>query len=182
VEGPAEVCLVLLGEGGDADGDSGEVESLVVGDGSAVDDAGVDVSAGGLGAFEDDSAVVDEDAVAGADVSGESLVGGGDACGVAGDVVDGDGELVSGGEFDRSVGEGADADLGSLEVGEDSDCSLGRLSGFAQVGEAGAVVVVGSVAEVDTGDVESCVDELAEDFRARRVTPITLERLGDAVV
>ena len=166
-EGPAQVVLVLLGEGGDADGDSGEVESLVVGDGSAEDDAGVDVGAGGFGAFQHDAAVVDEDAVAGSDVSGESFVGGGDAFGVSGDVFGGDGELVAVGEFDGAVGEGAEADFGSLEVGEDSDGAVGVLCGLPEVGEARVVVVVGSVAEVESGDVQACVDEAPEGVRAR---------------
>src|SRR5690606_21813788 len=143
-------------------------ESLVVGDGTADDDAGVDVGAGALDAFEDDAAVVDEDAVAGADVAGESLVGRGDPVAVAGDVVDGDGELVTGVEGDGSFSEGAEADLGALEVGEDADAASAGLGCGADVGVVGAVVVVGTVAEVQSRYVQSGVDELAEDLRARR--------------
>ena len=100
----------------------------MVGDGSAEDDAGVDIGAGGLGAFQHDASVVDEDAVTGAYVAGKSLVGGGDSVGVAGDVFDGDDEFVVLVEFDGSVGEGSEADLGSLEVGEDPDGTVLRFS------------------------------------------------------
>ena len=86
---------------------------------------------------------------------------------VAGDVFGGDGELVVLVEFDGAVGEGADADLGALEVGEDADGALFVLGCLPEVGDAGVVVVVGSVAEVDAGDVQSGLDELSEGFRAR---------------
>lgn len=94
-QGPAEVFDVLVGEGGDGDGDSGEVESLVVGDHAAFDDGGVDVGAFDGGDLEGDAAVVDEDAFAGGDVGGEAGVGGAAGVAVALVVFGGDGELVA---------------------------------------------------------------------------------------
>ena len=47
--------IVLLGEGGDGDGDAGEVEALVVGDHAAFDDGGVDAGAVDRGDFEGDA-------------------------------------------------------------------------------------------------------------------------------
>lgn len=95
-QGPAEVGFVLVGEGGDGDGDSGEVEALVVGDHAAFDDAGADAGSVDCGDFEGDFAVVDEDAFAGGDVLGEAVVGGSAGLAVALDAAfDGDGELVA---------------------------------------------------------------------------------------
>ena len=86
--------LVLLGEGGDGDGDAGEVEALVVGDHAAFDDGGVDAGAVDVGDLEADFAVVDEDAFAAGDVGGEAVVRGAAGSSVAfGAVFDGDGEV-----------------------------------------------------------------------------------------
>ena len=73
---PAQVLDVLLGEGGDGDGDAGQVEALVVGDHAALDDDGADARAVDRGDLQGDAAVVDEDALARGDVGGEARVGG----------------------------------------------------------------------------------------------------------
>src|SRR5690606_719262 len=114
---PAQVGLVLVGERGGADVDAGEVEPLVVGDHAADDDAGDDPVAVDPGDLQHEPAVVDEDGVAGMDVPGETLVGGGDLLAVAGDVFGGDGEDVAEAEPDRALLEAPDPDLGALQVG-----------------------------------------------------------------
>src|SRR5690606_8154046 len=166
-QGPAEVLLVLLGEGGDADGDAGEVEALVVGDHAADGDDGLDAGAVDGGHLEGDAAVVDEDGVAGADVAGEALVGGGDFAAGSGDVLGGDGELVAEGEAYRAVGEAADADLGALEVREDADAASGGLGGGPDPVVDLLVDGVVAVAHVEAGDVDAGFDEGVDLLGAR---------------
>ncbi|CAM5687348.1 hypothetical protein SALBM311S_09230 [Streptomyces alboniger] len=159
-QGPAEVCFVLVGEGGDGDGDAGEVEAFVVGDHASFDHRGVDAGAVDGGDFEADFAVVYEDVFAGGDVGGEAGVGG--AAGVAvafGVFLDGDGEGVAAFKEYGSFGEVAEADLRALKVGEDADAVAGLVGGLAYVLVALLVFGVGAVAEVETGDVHSGFDQ-----------------------
>ncbi len=159
-QGPAEVLDVLVGEGGDGDGDAGEVESLVVGDHAAFDDGGADAGSVDGGDFEGDPAVVDEDAFAGGDVGGEAGVGGAAAVAVAlGRGFDGDGEVVAAFKEYRAFGEAAEADLRSLKVGEDADAAAGLVGGLADACIAFFVLGVEAVAEVEAGDVHSGFDE-----------------------
>lgn len=158
-QGPAEVFDVLLGEGGDGDGDAGEVESLVVGDHAAFDDAGADVGSVDRGDFEGDAAVVHEDAFAGGDVFGEAFVGGAAGVAVAFVVFDGDGEFVAAFKEYGSFAEAAQADLRALKVCEDADAAAGFVGGLADVPVALFVFDVGAVAEVEAGDVHSGFDQ-----------------------
>ena len=66
-------ALVLLGQGGHADGDAGQVEALVVGDLPADLDAGDDAGALDGGDPQGDLAVVDEDRVAARQSPGRPL-------------------------------------------------------------------------------------------------------------
>lgn len=156
---PAEVVDVFFGEGGDGDGDAGEVEALVVGDHAAFDDGGVDAGAVDVGDFEGDAAVVDEDAFAGGDVGGEAFVGGAAGVAVAVVVFDGDGELVSAFKEYGSFAEAGEADLRALKVCEDSDAAAGFVGGLAYVLVALFVFGVAAVAEVEAGDVHSGFDQ-----------------------
>ncbi len=159
-QGPAQVVFVLVREGGDGDGDAGEVQALAVGDHAAFDDGGVDAGAVDGGDFQAYFAVVDEDAFAGGDVVGEAGVGGAAVVAVAfGVLFDGDGEGVSAFEEYGAFGEAAEADLRALKVGEDADAAAGFVGGFAHVLVALLVVGVAAVAEVEPGDVHSGVDE-----------------------
>ncbi len=157
---PAQVCLVLVGEGGDGHGDAGEVEALVVGDHSAFDDRGVDAGSVDGGDFEADLAVVDEDAFAGGDVGGEARVGGAAGLLVAFDAFfDGDGEGVAAFEEYGAFGEAAESDLRALKVGEEADAAAGLVGGLADVLVAHLVFGVAAVAEVEAGYVHSGVDQ-----------------------
>lgn len=158
-QGPAEVVDVLLGECGDGDGDAGEVESLVVGDHAALDDEGADAGAVNGGHFEGDFAVVDEDAFAGGDVGGESLVGGGAGVAVAVVGFDGDGEFVAAFKEYGAFVEAAEADLRALKVGEDSYAAAGFFRCLAYAVVALLVFGVGAVAEVEAGYVHSGFDQ-----------------------
>ncbi|CAM5311218.1 hypothetical protein SHIRM173S_11288 [Streptomyces hirsutus] len=157
-QGPAEVVLVLFGEGGDGDGDAGEVEAFVVGDHAAFDDGGVDAGAVDRGDVEGDFAVVDEDAFAGGDVVGEACVGGAAGVAVALDAVfHGDGEGVAAFKEHGAFGEVAESDFRALKVGEEADAAAGFVGGFSDPVVALLVFGVGAVAEVESGDVHSGV-------------------------
>lgn len=158
-QGPAEVFDVFFGEGGYGDCDAGEVESLVVGDHAAFDDAGVDAGSVDGGDFEGDAAVVYEDAFARGDVSGEALVGGTAGVAVAFVVFDGDGEFVAAFKEYGAFAEAAQADLRTLKVGEDADAAAGFVGGLADSLVAVLVFGVGAVAEVEAGDVHSGFDQ-----------------------
>src|SRR5699024_8456879 len=108
--------------------DPGGLETPVVGHGAAEHDAGVDIGAGGPGALQHDASVAAADAVTGTDLAREALAAGGDSGGVAGDVFDSDHEFVVVVDFDGTFGEGSEADLGPLEVGEDPDGAVLRFS------------------------------------------------------
>ena len=62
---------------------------------------------------------------------GQALVGGAADGLVAGDVLGGDDELVAAHQLDGALGEGLQADLGALEVGEHADGAAGLLGGLA---------------------------------------------------
>src|SRR4029079_9041834 len=100
------VLDVLLRERGDADGDAGQVEALVVADPSPGLHLGEHVLAVDLDDLEPDLAVVDEDRVAGAYVAREAVVRRPADAQVPGHVAGGDGEPVTRLQGDRTVGEG----------------------------------------------------------------------------
>ena len=70
---PAQILLVLLGQGGDGDGDARQVKALVVRDHAGNLDAGNDVGIGDLDDADRDVTVVDQQAVAGSAVTGQAL-------------------------------------------------------------------------------------------------------------
>lgn len=166
--GEAEVLAVLVGQGRDADGDTRQVDALVVADLTADDRLGEHVGVGDLDRAEHDLAVVDEQDVAGSHVSGQPVVGGPDDRVVAVDRAGRDGEALAGAQRDRTAGEATGADLGALEVDEDADGSAGRVAGGADVAVDLLVHGVVTVGEVEAGDVHAGVDEGAEPGWAMR--------------
>ena len=162
VEREAEVLFVLFGEGRDADGDAREVEALVVGDHAADEDAGADAGTLDRGDVQDDASVVDEDGVAGADVSGQPAVRRGDLGTVAGHVLGGDGELVAESQAYGPVGEPAQPDLGALQVGQDADGVSGRARGLTQKSVDLLVLLMGAMAHVEPGDVDARLHQRAD--------------------
>lgn len=176
-EGPAQILLVLLGEGGGRDGDAREVEPLVVGDHAADHDLGDDAGALHGGGLKDQAAVVDEDRVTGAHVAGQALVGRGDQVAVAGDVLGGDREDVAEAEAHRALGETAYTDLGALQVGEDADrhSQLGR--GLPDPAVDLLVELVAPVAEVEPRHVHTGGDQLAQALRRRGGGPQCADNL-----
>jgi hypothetical protein len=73
---------------------------------------------------------------------------------------------LAGDELDGLVSlELAGADLGALEIGEDADGLALLLRDGADHADEVGLLRVGAVREVEAGDVEAGLNELAEDFR-----------------
>src|SRR5262249_48692048 len=112
------------------------------------------------GDLQADLAVVDEDALTGGDVVGEAGVGRAALPAVAlGALFDGDDEGVAAFEEYRALGEVAEADLRALKVGEHADAATGLVGGLADALVALLVLGVAAVAEVESGDVHSGLDQ-----------------------
>ncbi|MCY1301758.1 hypothetical protein D9M70_513900 [compost metagenome] len=77
----------------------------------------------------------------------------------------GEAECVAYGQLDALVGELGDTDFRPLQVAEQGDEAAVLGSQFAYQLGAGAVLVGGSVGEVQAGDVDAGDDELFEDLR-----------------
>ena len=121
VQGEAQVALVLLGKGGDGNSNAGQVDALVVGDGATNDNAGGHGGLVNLDSFEADLAVINQQGIAGLDVSGQTLESGAADFLGAFNIFDGDFEGVAGFENLSAVLEGFEANLGALKVGENRD-------------------------------------------------------------
>jgi hypothetical protein len=156
---PAQVCDVFVGERGDADGDTGEIESLMVGDQAAFDDHAVDTGSFDIGHLQRHSAVVDQDPFAAADIGGKTLVRGTAHGAVALDVVRGDHERVTAFKEDGALREGVEADLGALQVDEDADAASGLVGGLADAAVALLVLRVGAMAEIESGHIHAGLDQ-----------------------
>src|SRR5690606_6715333 len=103
-------------QGGDVDGDAGQVDALVVRHRAAHDDLGRDDGAIGLEDLHAHLAVVDQEEVARLDVVRQTLEGRAHDLLGAEDVFGGDLEDVAGGQFVRSALELAETDLRTLQV------------------------------------------------------------------
>ncbi len=114
-----------------------------------------------------DEAVGEKDAGAGFEVLGEGLEGGADEGGGALDLARSDGEALARYELDGLVAlELAGADLGTLKVGKDADGLALLLRDGADHADEVGLLRVGSVGEVETGDIEAGANQFAEDFRS----------------
>src|SRR5690606_29210386 len=159
-EGPAQVLLVLLGQGGHAHRHAGQVEALVVRHGAADLDARVHVVALDARDAHGHAAVVDEDAVPRAGVARQALVRRRRALLGAEHVVGRDGELVALGELHLPVAlEPAEPDLRALEVHQHGDRPARGLRRRAHVADDRLVLLGGAVTAVDPGDVHPGVDQ-----------------------
>ena len=160
-----DVLAVAVSHRGEGDVDAGDVDTLALAQVAGVGEGAVDVGAVDGVDVELKQAIVDQDAVARLDLVGEVLEVEGETLMVADDVViSGDDGLVAGLEVNLlAVLEHAGADLGALGVEHDGDgdAKLGR--DLADALDAGTVVIVGAVGEVEAGDVHAGLDELGED-------------------
>ena len=166
---PAQILLVLLGQGRGAHGHARQVDALVGGHGAGHDDLGVHVVAFDLGDLKADLAVVDEDRITGMAVARKTLEGGGDLVLIANDLVGGDDELLA---FlqEHLVGavhavhflHPAGADLRTLDVNEDGNVLAEVLGGLADVLVYRLMLFECTVGTVDTGNVHTRFDELGD--------------------
>ena len=164
-DGKDEVFLVLLGKRGDFDGDTGEIDAFVLAEGSAVDDLADDVYTFDGFDAKFNQAVGEQDAGAGLKIFRERGEGGSDHGRGACDLARGDGEALASDELDGLVIlEFAGADLGTLEVGEDTDRLALFLGDGAHHLDEFSLLGVGAVGEVETGHVEAGANQLAEDL------------------
>ena len=168
-DGPTQVGLILLGQGGQAHGHAGQVDALVGGDRAGNDDLSVHVVALDLGDLQTDLAVVDQDRVAGVAVAGQALEGGGGDVLVALDIVGGDDELLAFLKLDLVLALGvllepAATDLRALEIDHGGDVTTGRLGGRAHVVVDLEVILRSAVGTVQTGHVHTGLNQLGDAF------------------
>src|ERR1035438_4672234 len=176
-----EVFFIFFGEGGDADGDAGEVDALVLAEHAAVDDFALDLFAGDLENAELDEAVGEENARAGLEVFGEGGEGGGDDGGGAEDVTGSDGEALAGLELNGdAIFEAAGADLGTLEIAEDADIFVFFAGDLADHFDELEFFGEGAVGEIEAGDIEAGAEQLTEDGFAGGSRPQRGDNFGAA--
>src|SRR5690606_34451106 len=161
-----EVHSVLFGQRRGGDGHVRQRDSLVVGDLTAVGHHAADIRSGDLEYLDGDPTVVDEQPVAGADLLRQPRVGAGDPGTRTRNVLTSDDDAVTGVPLDRACFEPAQADLRSLEVGEDADWPVRLLRRLAYPVDAPLVLVVVSVAEVQPSDVHARRHELTDAVKA----------------
>ena len=151
-------------ERGNADGDAGQIDAFVFAELAAVDDFADDVAAVDLVDAQLDEAVGEQNARALLNVFSEGLEGGADERGGALDFARGDGDLFAGDEHDRLViDELGGADLGTLQIAEDTERLVLFAGDFADHLDQGELVFVGAVREIETSHVEAGANELAKD-------------------
>ena len=184
LESPAQVLLVLFGEGGNRHGNTGEVDALVVANRASDSAVTIDVVAAHRVNLEDGLAVVDEDDVAGLAVLGQTLESGGDALLIAHNVVSGDSELVTNLEVDLAVRlsfgllEQAGTDLRALEVGQGCHVETKLFRDRANQVKTLLVLGVVAVAHVETGNIHASLHELLHGVMAGHSGPKGIHNLS----
>ena len=164
-DGPAQVFLVLLGQGGNRHGDTGQVQALVIGDNTGDLDEGHDIGLVHLKDADRDVAVVDQQAVTGSAVTGQALESRTDEFLGAGNVAGRDGEGVTDLQFLGTVLERLQANLGALEVDENRDRAAGRCRRLPHALNHGLVLLSLSMRPVDTRDIHAGVHQCLELLR-----------------
>ena len=163
-ERPAQVLLVLLGQGRHGHRDAGQVDALVVGDRAADGHDAADVGVGDLDRpASADLAVVDQQRVAG---TARRPAGPCRSCRPRSwspstsrvVMVNWRRRPARPGRPENRRG----ADLGTLQVDQDPDGVTGLVAGLADLAVDLLVVGVLAVGEVQPGDVHARIDELAD--------------------
>ncbi|MCY1413004.1 hypothetical protein D9M71_284260 [compost metagenome] len=165
--GQFDVGLVLLGQRRRGQAAATAVDALVVGQRAADQHAAAQFVSGDFLDAHYHAAVVQQQFVTDAAVLDQVRIVDADhvlGAGVA-RMAGGEAEGVAYGQFDALVGELGDADLRALQVAEQGDEAAVLGGQFAYQLGAGAVLVGGSVGEVQAGDVDAGDDELFEDLR-----------------
>src|SRR5690606_28598678 len=98
----------------------------------------------------------------------------------ADDVLDRDLEDVAGGEDVGTVGERREPDLRALQVGEDRDGASRLLGRAAHIREVVVVDGVVAVAQIESRDIESRVDQIPDGLLGRGRRPEGRDDLGSS--
>ena len=161
-----DVSLVLLGDGGQADLDVRDVDTLLLAELATVDDVAVHVVAFDMVDLKANEPIVDQQDRTLLDLLGQELVVKGKALSrTCHAVVCRNDGLCPGLKCDLLVVQKlAGPDLGTLGIEHDGDgqCELGGDAAHAL--DIVAVVVMAAMAEVEAGDVHTALDETPQDL------------------
>ena len=162
-----EVFPVFVGQGPDRELHVREVDALVVGEDAANGDGAIQGLRGLFDLVDDhfDAAVIQQDSAPGDHFIRQLVVGDrGDGL-AALDVPGRQGEGVALGNRDRTVLEATEADLGALEVLQDSDVNPHVSRHLADGGDASRMLAVVTVGEVQAERGGTRLDQTSELFR-----------------
>ena len=161
-----EVALVFLGQGRQLDGDARQVDALVFAQVTVVEHFTDHFALGDFDDVQANQAVVNQDAVADAQVAGKTGIGDGDFVFVAHHgLVGGEGEGLAGDQGDVVAAFELDgADFRTLGVQQDGCVLAGFGHDSAQVADATTVFGVVAVGEVQAHDVHAGIQHLAQHF------------------
>ena len=159
-----DVLAVLLAQIGHGQMHAGHIDTLFGLDLAAVQHGADDVGVGDLLNVQHDQAVVQHDGAAGLHVLGQILVSdGADLLGAL-HLAGGQGKGLAGFQHLHTVLELLQADLGALGVQQGGNGLAQLLTQRLQLCQTAAVLLVGTVGEVETGHVHAVCDQVAQDI------------------
>ncbi len=165
LQGELHAGPVVGGEGGNAEIDARQVQSLFRAQGAADHYPGVHhVLFDRLDPHLDET-VVDEQDIVRFDHSRQFGQAHRDQFPVADQLTAGEGETAAHGQFHRFLGQGADTDLRAGQVGHDGHRPLGDAGSLADAADDLAVGAEVAVGEIEPGDVHAGEQHFLEHFR-----------------
>jgi hypothetical protein len=167
--GQLDVVTVLVGQRRHGETAALAVQALAVREAATDDDAGVDLGANHIEDGERHEAVIEQQHVARDHILGQVVVADAHAGLVAGRGIRAaiEHEAVARQQVDRAVSELLDTDLRALQVGQDANFAAHCIGGGAHGVGAGAVVIGGTVRQVQANDIHALLQDLLE--HARRI-------------
>ena len=160
--GEAQPGVVLVGEGADAEVDSGQIQPLAGAQLAADPHRADHVLPAHLPDLEQDEPVVDEQGVVGPHGPGQAAEAHAHPLAGPDDVIAGEDDGVVALELDGLLGEVADAHLGPWQVAHDGDPFPGLGRDRADGLDQAPMICLGAVGEVEARHVEPRVDHRAE--------------------
>src|SRR5206468_946360 len=79
----------------------------------------------------------------------------------------GEGKCRPGCQRSGTAGEGPESNLGPLQIQENADGAAGPIRGPADLSTELRVLIVGSMREIESGDIHAGIDEGTDRFRCR---------------
>src|SRR5438034_1027145 len=154
-----QILHILVRHRWEIDGDPGQVDALVLSEDSAADASGGNRGGGRALYHEFEGPVIEQDAVARADVSWEARIVGGDRPVAADNLVGRDDERLSLPQLERAVPQAADPDLVAGEVLQHGHRAAGLALGGPHGFVAAGMLVGLAVREVQPHDVGAGIDQ-----------------------